>query len=193
VWIREEDLSISSEPCCCPMYGHVRGHVKGDGGTDFSSRRSCPRSTADARSARCRGRRRSLRPFRSSGLRSSGVSVSPGIAVASRERPPSSNGACWTWRGFMTANWGEPIAQLRRSLGLRPKRGIRCCWIRLFAPYLKPREFSSVLGRPQTEWPVNSVQTASCSTTRMRGGTATRCRLSRFRAPPSRFSSDRPQ
>jgi rhamnosyltransferase subunit B len=56
-----------------------------------------------------------------------------------------------------TRHWGEPIAELRRSLGLRPTQH-PLLWDR-FSPYLNLALFSSVLGQPQPDWPPNSVQT----------------------------------
>jgi rhamnosyltransferase subunit B len=58
---------------------------------------------------------------------------------------------------FVTRKWGEPIAQLRRSLGLRPTR--HPLLLDRFSPYLNLAMFSSVLGRPQRDWPPNTVQT----------------------------------
>ena len=58
---------------------------------------------------------------------------------------------------FLTRNWGEPIVQLRRSLGLQPTR--HPLLLDRFSPYLNLAMFSSVLGRPQPDWPPNTVQT----------------------------------
>jgi UDP:flavonoid glycosyltransferase YjiC (YdhE family) len=58
---------------------------------------------------------------------------------------------------IVTRNWGEPIAQLRRSLGLRPTR--HPLLLDRFSPYLNLAMFSSVLGRPQPDWLPNTVQT----------------------------------
>jgi UDP:flavonoid glycosyltransferase YjiC (YdhE family) len=58
---------------------------------------------------------------------------------------------------LVTRNWGEPIAQLRRSLGLRPSR--HPLLLDRFSPYLNLAMFSSVLGQPQPDWPPNTVQT----------------------------------
>ncbi|MFL6604208.1 MAG: glycosyltransferase [Steroidobacteraceae bacterium] len=56
-----------------------------------------------------------------------------------------------------TRNWGEPIAELRRSLQLRPTH--HPLLRDRFSPYLNLALFSSVLGRPQPDWPANTVQT----------------------------------
>jgi UDP:flavonoid glycosyltransferase YjiC (YdhE family) len=58
---------------------------------------------------------------------------------------------------FVTRSWGEPIAGLRGSLGLRPSR--HPLLLDRFSPYLNLAMFSSVLGRPQPDWPHNTVQT----------------------------------
>jgi UDP:flavonoid glycosyltransferase YjiC (YdhE family) len=58
---------------------------------------------------------------------------------------------------FLTRRWGEPIAELRRSLGLRASR--HPLLLDRFSPYLNLAMFSSVLGRPQPDWPHNTVQT----------------------------------
>jgi rhamnosyltransferase subunit B len=58
---------------------------------------------------------------------------------------------------LVTRNWGEPIAELRRSLGLRPSRDPLL--LDRFSPHLNLAMFSSVLGRPQPDWPPNTVQT----------------------------------
>jgi UDP:flavonoid glycosyltransferase YjiC (YdhE family) len=58
---------------------------------------------------------------------------------------------------FVTRRWGEPINELRRSLGLR----ITAHPILLdrFSPLLNLAMFSNALGRPQRDWPRNVVQT----------------------------------
>jgi rhamnosyltransferase subunit B len=56
-----------------------------------------------------------------------------------------------------TRSWGEPIAQLRRSLGLRATRDP--VLQDRFSPFLNLALFSSVLGKPQRDWPHNTVQT----------------------------------
>src|ERR1700737_3139861 len=58
---------------------------------------------------------------------------------------------------FLTRRWGEPIAELRRSLGLRASR--HPLLQDRFSPCLNLAMFSSVLGRPQPDWPKNTVQT----------------------------------
>jgi rhamnosyltransferase subunit B len=58
---------------------------------------------------------------------------------------------------FATRNWGEPLAELRRSLGLRPTR--HPLLLDRFSPHLNLAMFSSVLGRSQRDWPANTVQT----------------------------------
>lgn len=56
-----------------------------------------------------------------------------------------------------TRNWGNPIAELRRSLGLKATR--HPLLLDRFSPYLNLALFSDVLGRPQPDWPRNTVQT----------------------------------
>jgi UDP:flavonoid glycosyltransferase YjiC (YdhE family) len=58
---------------------------------------------------------------------------------------------------FLTRRWGEPIAELRRSLGLRASQ--HPLLLDRFSPHLNLAMFSSVLGRPQPDWPHNTVQT----------------------------------
>jgi UDP:flavonoid glycosyltransferase YjiC (YdhE family) len=58
---------------------------------------------------------------------------------------------------LVTRNWGAPIAELRRSLGLRPTR--HPLLLDRFSPHLNLAMFSSVLGGPQPDWPANTVQT----------------------------------
>jgi UDP:flavonoid glycosyltransferase YjiC (YdhE family) len=58
---------------------------------------------------------------------------------------------------FVTRNWGEPIAALRRSLGLRATR--HPLLLDRFSPRINLAMFSAVLGRPQPDWPTNTVQT----------------------------------
>jgi UDP:flavonoid glycosyltransferase YjiC (YdhE family) len=58
---------------------------------------------------------------------------------------------------LVTRNWGEPIAELRRSLGLRATR--HPLVLDRFSPHLNLAMFSGVLGRPQPDWANNTVQT----------------------------------
>ena len=58
---------------------------------------------------------------------------------------------------LVTRNWGEPIARLRRSLGLRATR--HPLLLDRFSPLLNLAIFSEVLGKPQPDWPANTVQT----------------------------------
>jgi len=80
----------------------------------------------------------------------------PGMQLLTRA-PPFIQRRLLDLARFMTRNWGEPIAQLRRSLGLRATR--HPLLLDRYSPHLNLAMFSSVLGRPQTDWPVNSVQT----------------------------------
>lgn len=59
--------------------------------------------------------------------------------------------------GFATRAWGRPIVELRRSLGLRSSR--HPLLLDRFSPFLNLAMFSEVLGRPQRDWPANTVQT----------------------------------
>jgi rhamnosyltransferase subunit B len=56
-----------------------------------------------------------------------------------------------------TRHWGKPIAELRRSLGLRPTR--HPLVLDRFSPHLNLAMFSEVVGPPQPDWPNNTVQT----------------------------------
>jgi rhamnosyltransferase subunit B len=58
---------------------------------------------------------------------------------------------------LVTRGWGKPIADLRRSLGLRPTR--HPLVLDRFSPHLNLAMFSEVLGKPQVDWPTNTVQT----------------------------------
>lgn len=58
---------------------------------------------------------------------------------------------------FATREWGRPIAELRRSLGLRPTR--HPLLHDRFSRFLNLALFSSVLGARQPDWPVNTIQT----------------------------------
>jgi rhamnosyltransferase subunit B len=58
---------------------------------------------------------------------------------------------------LVTRKWGAPINELRRSLGLRSTRDPLL--LDRFSPYLNLAMFSCVLGRPQPDWPANTVQT----------------------------------
>src|SRR5262249_47798741 len=58
---------------------------------------------------------------------------------------------------FMTRDWGAPITELRRSLGLRTTR--HPLMLDRFSPHLNLAMFSGELGRPQADWPGNTVQT----------------------------------
>src|ERR1700730_12262626 len=56
---------------------------------------------------------------------------------------------------FVTRDWGEPIAELRRSLGLRATE--HPLLLDRFSPLLNLALFSDELGRPQPDWPKNTV------------------------------------
>jgi rhamnosyltransferase subunit B len=58
---------------------------------------------------------------------------------------------------FATRHWAQPIAGLRRSLGLRATR--HPLFFDRFSAQLNLALFSEVLGRPQPDWPPNTVQT----------------------------------
>lgn len=58
---------------------------------------------------------------------------------------------------FVTRNWGEPVHQLRRELGLRPVGNPLID--DKFSPYSVLALFSTVLGAPQPDWPENTVVT----------------------------------
>jgi len=58
---------------------------------------------------------------------------------------------------FVTRSWGEPVHQLRRSLGLRPIGNPVVD--DKFSPYLVLALFSSVLASPQPDWAKNTIIT----------------------------------
>ncbi|BBD70513.1 glycosyl transferase family 28 [Nostoc commune NIES-4072] len=57
---------------------------------------------------------------------------------------------------LVSNSWAEPIHQLRRELGLSPINYNPFIENR-FSPYLVIALFSSVLGQPQADWPLNTV------------------------------------
>jgi len=57
----------------------------------------------------------------------------------------------------VTRSWNEPLNELRRSLGLRVSRD--AILTDRFSPGLNLALFSRQLGRPQQDWPGNTVQT----------------------------------
>lgn len=69
----------------------------------------------------------------------------------------------WFWRLFFhlahstTTNWPQSVYQLRRDLGL-PK-GKNPIFDGQFSPYLNLALFSSVLAKPQADWPLGIRQT----------------------------------
>jgi rhamnosyltransferase subunit B len=70
--------------------------------------------------------------------------------------PPFMQRAVLSAARFATRDWGKPICELRRSLGLRasghPLLDDR------FSPFLNLALFSQLLGSPQPDWPENTVQ-----------------------------------
>ncbi len=74
-----------------------------------------------------------------------------------RHAPPLVQRGLLQAAALMTRDWGEPIAALRRSLGLKPTR--HPLLRDRFSPFLNLAMFSAVLGRPQPDWPANTVQT----------------------------------
>jgi rhamnosyltransferase subunit B len=58
---------------------------------------------------------------------------------------------------FLTRRWGAPIDELRRSLGLPVTQ--HPILLDRFSPLLNLAMFSSTLGQPQPDWPMNVVQT----------------------------------
>ncbi|MDB5806737.1 MAG: UDP-glucose:sterol glucosyltransferase [Betaproteobacteria bacterium] len=68
----------------------------------------------------------------------------------------------WVHRALVGAakwsvrNWGLPVARLRGELGLAP--GGHPLFAGKYSPWLNLALFSPVLGRPQADWPVPTVQ-----------------------------------
>jgi rhamnosyltransferase subunit B len=58
---------------------------------------------------------------------------------------------------FVTRDWGEPVRQVRRELGLSPVGNPIID--DKFSPYLVLALFSSVIGSPQPDWAANTVVT----------------------------------
>jgi UDP:flavonoid glycosyltransferase YjiC (YdhE family) len=80
----------------------------------------------------------------------------PGAAALTRA-PPFIQRQLLSLGRLVTGRWGEPINELRRSLGLRISE--HPILLDRFSPLLNLAMFSEVLGRPQTDWPRNTVQT----------------------------------
>lgn len=80
----------------------------------------------------------------------------PGAAALTRA-PPFIQRQLLSLGQLVTDRWGEPINELRRSLGLRISR--HPILLDRFSPLLNLAMFSEVLGRPQKDWPRNAVQT----------------------------------
>ncbi len=80
----------------------------------------------------------------------------PWMGVLTRAPPLIQRGLLQAAK-LATRNWGEPIAGLRRSLGLKPAR--YPLLHDRFSPLLNLAMFSSELGRRQPDWPANTVQT----------------------------------
>jgi len=80
----------------------------------------------------------------------------PGTQLLTRAPPFVQQGLLAAAK-LMTRDWGEPIAALRRSLGLKPTR--HPLLLDRFSPLLNLALFSNVLGQPQRDWPRNTVQT----------------------------------
>ena len=73
-----------------------------------------------------------------------------------RKAPPFVQRQLLAAARFVTRDWGEPIAELRRSLGLRVTE--HPLLLDRFSPLLNLALFGDVLGRPQPDWPANTVQ-----------------------------------
>lgn len=58
---------------------------------------------------------------------------------------------------FSTRSWGQPVADLRRELGLRATA--EPLFKDKFSPHLNLAMFSKVLGAPQPDWTANTLQT----------------------------------
>ena len=86
----------------------------------------------------------------------------------------------------MTRNSGEPIARLRRSLGLRatrhPPPSDR------FSPLLNLAIFSEVLGKPQPDWPANTVHRLCVRPPQWRRPESTAAAVFGSGAPPITFT-----
>jgi rhamnosyltransferase subunit B len=74
-----------------------------------------------------------------------------------RHAPPFVHRRLLDLARWVTRNWGKPVAELRRSLGLPVRR--HALFFDRFSPRLNLALFSEVLGRSQPDWPANTVQT----------------------------------
>jgi rhamnosyltransferase subunit B len=74
-----------------------------------------------------------------------------------RHAPPFVHRGLLELARFMTRNWGQPVAELRRSLRLPTRR--HALFFDRFSPWLNLALFSGLLGQPQPDWPGNTVQT----------------------------------
>ncbi|MCU0536295.1 MAG: glycosyltransferase [Hydrococcus sp. Prado102] len=81
----------------------------------------------------------------------------PPFLFLAKLRPlgPTVNRGVINFAKFVTRSWGQPIHELRQELGL-PKIGNPIVDDK-FSPYLVLALFSSVLGKPQPDWPPNTV------------------------------------
>jgi len=71
--------------------------------------------------------------------------------------PPAAQHLLLQVAKLVIRGWGEPIVRMRRSLGLRASRDPLLS--DRFSPHLNLAMFSPVLGKPQRDWPGNTVQT----------------------------------
>lgn len=88
-----------------------------------------------------------------------------------------------------TRGWDEPVAQLRRRLGLRPAGN--AIYEGQFSPHLNLALFSRVLARPRPDWPPRTTVTGPVFYDRSTGGDGLEPSLSRFLdegAPPIVFT-----
>jgi UDP:flavonoid glycosyltransferase YjiC (YdhE family) len=69
---------------------------------------------------------------------------------------------------FITRNWGTPVHHLRARLGL-PK-GADPVHAGQFSPFLNLAMFSTVLGKPQPDWPARTLVTGAVSYDAVHGG-----------------------
>jgi rhamnosyltransferase subunit B len=77
-----------------------------------------------------------------------------------------------------TRGWDEPVVRLRRRLGLAPAGN--AIYEGQFSPHLNLALFSSVLARPQPDWPTRTVITGPIFYDRTTGGEGLSPSLSRF-------------
>jgi len=85
------------------------------------------------------------------------IAAYPGLAKL-RRLGPSVNRLVINLADIATRSWGKPLYELRKQLELPPMRNSILGHSK-YSPYLVLALFSSVFGKPQPDWPSNSITT----------------------------------